>query len=210
MTELKEVWKDIKGFESLYQISNMGKVKSLDRQCWNGFNYFTKQGRMLKIQTDKDGYSVIGLHKDVKSFNYKIHRLVAIAFIPNPLNLPEVNHKRGNKKDNKSTSLEWCTQKENINHAIRTGLKTFKRGKDNPLYGKYTGDKNPMFGITGEKNSQSKRVKCVTIGKKFGSMGEASREYKVNQGDISRCCNGKRSYAGKHPTTGEKLVWEYI
>ena len=126
----------------------------------------------------------------------KVHRLVAQAFISNPSNLPEVNHKKGNKKDNRYFMLEWCDRKYNANHALKTGLVIRKKGKDNPLYGR-VGELNPMYGRTGELSARSKKVICITTNECFDSMREASRVKKIANGDISRCCNNKRNYAGK-------------
>ena len=128
-----EIFKDIEGLEGLYQVSNMGTVKSLDKMVWNGHSYFFKEGITMKPRKDKDGYLNVGLYKNGKAFMRKVHRLVAQAFISNPSNLPEVNHKKGNKKDNRYFMLEWCDRKYNANHALKTGLVIRKKGKDNPL-----------------------------------------------------------------------------
>ena len=115
----KEIWKEIEGFEGLYQISNWGRVKSLGRwidrkskgKCW-------KEERILKpIPTEKDSYVRVNLCKDKKKKLYSIHRLVAQAFIPNPNNLPQVNHKDENKQNNCISNLEWCIRLQNIRHS---------------------------------------------------------------------------------------------
>lgn len=95
-----EVWKDIEGYEGLYQVSNMGRVKSLIK------------GIILKQWTDKDGYRQVGLLKKT----FKVHRLVAKAFIENPDDLPLVNHKDENKANNNITNLEWCTNEYNLSY----------------------------------------------------------------------------------------------
>lgn len=117
-----EVWKDIVGYEGLYQVSNLGRVKSLKRNKAN--NYGKVPERVLKQQINKKsgGYSQASLCKEGKYKVFFIHRLVARAFIHNPDNKPVVNHKDGNKHNNCVGNLEWCTQKENVLHSFVTGL----------------------------------------------------------------------------------------
>lgn len=114
-----ETWKDIKGYEGLYKISDKGRIKSYhtrgDRQKVGKEHYITP----TKTTT---GYYKIELMKEHKRRTYKLHRLIAIAFIPNPLKKPYINHIDGNKLNNSISNLEWCTQKENMNHAYKTGL----------------------------------------------------------------------------------------
>jgi len=100
-----EIWKDIKGYETLYQVSNLGRVKSLPK--------FYQGERILKSRKDRYGYLYIGLIKSKIKKSFKIHRLVAEAFISNPNNYPIVNHKDENKLNNKSKNLEWCTAEYN-------------------------------------------------------------------------------------------------
>lgn len=109
---MKEIWKDVKGYEGLYQVSNLGHVRSLK---------YGKE-RVLKEGTDRDGYLHVGLCLNCCQKTYKVHRLVADVFISNPNNLPQVNHIDGNKTNNNVENLEWCTQKQNIHHAHNTGL----------------------------------------------------------------------------------------
>lgn len=101
--------KDIKGYEGLYTISANGIV----------YNSKNKERKPSKIN---GGYLSISLYNNNTSKSYLVHRLVAITFIPNPLNLPFVNHKNGIKTDNRVENLEWCTRQENMQHAINTGL----------------------------------------------------------------------------------------
>ena len=112
-----EEWRPIKGYEGLYEVSNTGRVRSLDRYDSN--NHFLK-GRILKLYTRKGGYLFVQLHLNGKGKNYLVHRLVAIAFIPNPDNLPEVNHLDEDKTNNRVENLEFCDRKYNINYGTRT------------------------------------------------------------------------------------------
>jgi len=115
-----ERWQDVLGFESIYKISDLGRVKSLK---------FNRERILTQINTT-GGYLDIGLHKNkfFKKERFKVHRLVAIAFIPNIENKPEVNHKKGFTKHNVVSQLEWVTSKENQLHAYRTGLRTSLKG----------------------------------------------------------------------------------
>ena len=103
-----EIWKDIEGYEGLYQVSSWGRVKSTYRG-----------GRVLKGRKTKTGYLRINLCKNRNVKEYLVHRLVAQAFIPNPQNKPQVNHIDEDKENNHVNNLEWCTAKENVNHGTR-------------------------------------------------------------------------------------------
>ncbi len=119
-------WEDIQGFEGIYQVSNQGQVKRLSRtQVDKSGRTQNYKEKILKTRLRDDGYVDVCLwdSKTNKKFIPKVHRLVAQAFIPNPLNKDFVNHKDGNKSNNNSYNLEWCTQSENENHAWETGLK---------------------------------------------------------------------------------------
>ena len=129
MSNMKEVWKDIVGFEGLYQVSDMGKVKSLGRMCKNRFGYRYKPERIMS-QSLLGGYSAVGLYKNGKQTSLLVHRLVAISFIPNPENKKEVNHIDLCKTNPACNNLEWCTKQENMNHAKNNGA--IKRGEDAP------------------------------------------------------------------------------
>ena len=125
-----EVWRDIEGYEGLYQVSNLGRVHSLDRFVPRKTGTVQKvHGRVLKPQKDKDGYLQVGLWKENKAKKAKVHRIVAKAFVPNLNDLPEINHINEVKDDNRVNNLEWCTRKENINHGTRTEQVAKTRGK---------------------------------------------------------------------------------
>lgn len=118
----QEEWRDVFGFESRYQISNLGRIKSLN------YNH-SKKPKLLKQSIDKDGYFTFCAFKE-KRFYLKIHRLVAQAFLPNPHNLPQVNHVKGIKHNNCFHSLEWCDAFHNNREALRVGLRVMKKGEN--------------------------------------------------------------------------------
>jgi len=127
--EKTEQWKDIEDFVDRYRVSDLGRIKSLDRFRGNGNGGYFMKGRIIRLTPDRDGYLLTGLRKPGVHRKGKVHRLVAIAFIPNPLNLPEVNHtglypdgKEGNKNDNRAISLKWDTRADNQKHASENGL----------------------------------------------------------------------------------------
>lgn len=124
MTKETEIWKDIKGYEGVYQVSNYGRVKSLQRYrvSKSGTNQNVNE-KILKQSCGKTHkYLNVTLAKNKKNKTFQIHRLVALYFIPNPLNKSQVNHIDGNKQNNCVDNLEWCTCKENIHHAWKNGL----------------------------------------------------------------------------------------
>lgn len=119
---MKEVWKDIIGYEGLYQVSSLGRVKSTGT-VWNGWVYHKKKETIRKSNANvKNGYHSLCLSKDSKVKRHYVHRLVGESFIDNPLNKPQINHLDGNKNNNKVDNLEWVTRKENVQHAIKNGL----------------------------------------------------------------------------------------
>lgn len=113
---MEEIWNDIKGYEGKYKVSNLGRIKSL------------RKNKVLKQTINKrDGYFYVGICKDGKRKNRKVHRLIAETFMPNPKNKPTVNHIDGNKENNCISNLEWCSQSENMKHSYRIGLRDKER-----------------------------------------------------------------------------------
>lgn len=129
----KEIWKPIKDFESSYEVSNLGNVRSIDRYCIQKNNRSEKynhiyKGKVLKQFKNNAGYMQVQLSYQYKSIPKRVHRLVAEAFIENPNNYKCVNHINGNKLDNRAENLEWCTYSHNNNEARRLGLNKGYKG----------------------------------------------------------------------------------
>lgn len=151
----EEIWKPVVGYEGYYEVSNMGRVMSLDRyvRSKGGKSHYLKKGRILKYG-DNRGYKMVTLYRD-KTITYKfVHKLVAEAFIPNFDHLPEVNHKDEVRDNNRVDNLEWCTKKYNMNY----GTRNERAGKaiSKALKGKYLGEKSPIFGIHHSEESRRK------------------------------------------------------
>ena len=117
-----EIWKDISGYEGLYQVSNLGRVKSLEKWVQNHGKLQHHPEKIKKLCIKPNGYLTLQLYKDNKPKNCHVHRLVAEAFLPNPDNKSTVNHINGDKQDNRAANLEWSTYTENNKHAYDTGL----------------------------------------------------------------------------------------
>ena len=233
---MKETWKDIEGYEGLYQVSNLGKVKSLN------YNK-TSESKLLKLQKNSNGYTRVVLYKNRKPKVCLVHRLVAQAFIPNPNNLPQINHKDEDKANNSVDNLEWCTylynntygtaierateKRKGYKHSKETRgkiseankgrkftyeqkrkMSESKKGNKNPMYG-MTGNKNPMYGRVNEKNPNARKVICITTGQIFNTIKEAGIEMKTQGSHITSCCRGERKSSGKLED-GTKLVWRYF
>ena len=118
---MKEIWKDIKNYEGRYQISNFGNVRSVTRTVLKRGKYATIKGRVLSLNYKSNGYVYIELSKNSKKKTFRVHRLVAEAFLENKDSKKQVNHKDLNKNNNIVDNLEWSTQSENMNHAYKNG-----------------------------------------------------------------------------------------
>ena len=167
------IWKDVEGFEGLYKVSNEGVLVSTPRQGAKG-------GVVKQVRTNS-GYESYTLHKDGKSRNELVHRLLARHFIANPENKPNINHIDGNKLNNNVENLEWVTPKENSEHAVKTGL----------------------MNVNGENNSQSKLTDKEVLEirdlykHKIYSQREIGKLYGVSQTNISLIITNKsRKAAG--------------
>lgn len=169
---MKEIWKPIKDYEGLYEISNFGNVKILARN-YTRYNYLTKRYNIIKVKEKKTqgtingGYRRICLTKNKVEKNKHIHKLVAEAFIPNPNNYSYVNHIDGNKQNNYIDNLEWCTLYQNNTHAYKTGLRK-------------STDITPILQYDLEGN----------FIREYKSINEASKETNLDIRHISRNING--------------------
>ena len=151
----KEEWKPVPDFEDMYEVSNTGKVRNRK----NGYELAKFQNRF--------GYITVCLNRDGKAIQQKVHRLVAEAFIPNPKNKPQVNHKNGNKADNTVENLEWVDQSENMLHASRNGLRN------------------------------THKVMIVETGQVFPNITDCARAINGFDADIHRCIFGTKSKTHK-------------
>ena len=183
-----EEWKSIAGYEQFYKISNKGNIISMDRfRVSNGSKVFLQKGKLMKMPGAgrKKNYLSVSLSKDNSFKTFRVHRLVAIHFIPNPLFLPEVNHKDGNTFNNDYTNLEWCTTKENITHAWRIGL-----AKPNPK------QHYKNLGIIAKKGLSIKVMDLSSM-ITYPSIKEARKATGVSESTISSHINNKVSAASK-------------
>lgn len=188
-----EIWKDIKNYEGLYQVSNLGNVRSLDRIRkqfnHNGIATVKYKGRILKKQLQKrTGYRTVTLYDNNRNGKIKsIHRLVAETFLDNPNDYPVINHKDGNKLNNNVNNLEWCTVSHNVKHAYSIGLVKIKK-----LYGK----ENPKARKVEQYDLENNFIKL------WYSIIDASNDLKIDSSSISAVCKEKRKTAGGY-------IWKY-
>ena len=175
------IWREVVGYEGLYEVSSCGLVKSKDRVVkvdrWGGFDK-TLEGQIRK-QQNRDGYSSVALFKNGKRKNHYTHRLVADAFIPNPNNYPMVNHKDETRDNNHCDNLEWCDHQYNLNYGT-----TYERIS-----------KKLSMAVVGTSIKTGEEVY-------FSSTVEAGKNG-FNQAMVSRCCNNK---ANKH----KNYKWKFI
>lgn len=183
-----ETWKDIEGFENLYQISSNGKIKSLNYR-------HTGKERIIKPYYRKN-YHIIRLYKEGKMKRFLVHRLVAMAFIPNPNNYPCVNHKDENPSNNYIENLEWCTYQYNLNYGTRNE-RASKTKKDK----KQTKEQI-------EKRAKAHQKSIVQLDKnnnfiiEWQSATQASNELNIDSSSITKCCKNKLKTCGGY-------IWRY-
>jgi hypothetical protein len=189
---MNEEWRPIPAYEGLYEVSNLGRVKSLRRTVKRGISYNTVPERILKPFPHRDGYELVKLCKNSNEKTVKVHRLVAESFLNNPRDLPEVNHKDENKGNNNSDNLEWCTRCYNNNYGTRK-----ERIYSHPNY------KNNIVALGKSRRKKVKGVSLKTGEVKIYQSTLETEKDGFNNACISRVCLGKRK-------THKGFVWEYI
>lgn len=197
---MKEIWKDVSNYEGLYQVSNLGRVKSLEKIIFSDGVARRRRERILK-STNRRGYRQLTLSKWGDKKQKSVHRLVAESFIPNPDCKLEINHIDGDKANNKVNNLEWCTRRENAIHSVRV-----------------LGHKSKTWQLEqfqlkkGHLSWNSKKVKCVETGEVFDSIAKAGRAKGIARGSLGRityCCTGKKLGNKKVKSVGG-YRWEFI
>lgn len=175
-----EIWKDIEGYKTYYQVSNIGRVKSLCRIVDSKRNnaVYLRNEKILVNKIKKSGYRFVSLCREGKVKYFHVHRLVAIAFIPNTKNNPEINHKDCDKSNNNVSNLEWVSRSENNSHAVRNGRR-----------------KSRIY-IKGPQHNLSKMVVQYDLSGNFmqvwGSITQAAEALQCSHSGIGRVCNNRR------------------
>ena len=190
---MKEIWKDIKGYEGLYQISNLGNVKKIKNKKYNINKKEVEEkeiNKYISIRTHKLGYKYVKLtDKNGIRKNLFLHRLIAQAFIPNPNNYSCINHINGIKNDNRIENLEWCSQKQNVRYAWDNGLCENVR---------------KVCAINGKRKSKKiiQKNKNGEVIKVWNSTMDIERELGILHNNITFCCKHYNRTAGG-------FIWEY-
>lgn len=186
---MKEEWRAVPGYEGLYELSNMGRVRSLDRIVRaSGVSKRRAFGCVLNPYTNKLRYQYVALSKDGKSKTLSVHRLVANVFVPNPNNYSIINHKDENPSNNRADNLEWCTQMYNVHYG--TGM---ERGDAKSNHGRMAVDKLDLNG----------NYICS-----YRSISEAAEAVGVRKQSICACLKGKHSN-GRNVFTAGGYKWRY-
>lgn len=171
----QEIWRDVVGYEGIYKVSNFGRVITLSRQIWNGKGWYTSKERLIKPSVNYKGYEMVYLSKNGSDKMFFVHRLVATAFIANN-NIQkntQVNHKDGNKRNNRTENLEWCDNSYNQIHAYKMGLNHISPNSGKPNI--------PVAQIDPKTNS---------VINTYASVSEASRATGIVARSILNCVHG--------------------
>ena len=176
-----EIWKDIENYKGFYQVSNLGRVKSVERDKFlpNGTFHSHLKEKILVPGLNNKGYSYVNLFKNGKRKSMLVHRLVALAFIENPENKPMINHKDENPQNNCVNNLEWCTASYNVNYGTRNVRMIQNR-------------RNYKLG----NNPSAKAVFCVELNKTFDCAKRAEEELGIWGSAICNVCKGKLKTTG--------------
>ena len=191
-----EVWRDVKGFEGLYQVSNMGRMKILAHTNKRGYK---RKGKIMKLSFNAYGYRQVGIFKNGKRYTRRVHRLVAQAFIPNPNNYPIINHKDEVRTNNKVSNLEWCTVEYNNNYGTRN------------IKGSITKTNGLRCKKVAQLDQQGNLIKA------WISSADAGR-HGYNQSGVSACCRQKKEqydgyfwvYYSEYVKMNDKDIKNYI
>lgn len=196
---MDEIWKDIDGYEGLYQISNLGNVKGLPKKTKFGNRIKQYPCRYLKASVSKRGYYVVSLQKDCMSKTFTVHRLLMIAFVPNPENKRAIDHIDTNKLNNNLDNLRWCTDKENSNNHI-TLEKNRINGRNLWKNGVFKDRDNVHYRMVEQRTKNGEYIKT------WDSIIEASKALGIDSSTISSVCLGtdpKRHTAGG-------FIWKHV
>lgn len=215
----KQIWKDIPGYEGKYQVSNTGRVRSLNYRR-------TGKTKMLKQSINKHGYKIIMLSKNGKCKTWQVHRLVALVFIPNPNNYPVINHKDENPSNNTVWNLEWCTQEYNINYGTRNEkasnnmsgkhhteetkrkISISNKGKNKGKHLTEESKRKISAALKGKNHPKAKTVLMFTLDgkfiRRFDCVAQANEYLGKNRADnnIGKCASGK--YKSSYG-----FIWKY-
>ena len=206
MQSIAEVWKDIQDYEGLYQVSNLGRVKSLGRFVDKLRLHYWQEEKTLKLRKRVDGYLSVCLSKNGKTKTFSVHRLVAVAFIPNPENKTEIDHINAIRTDNSVNNLRWVSHKENMNNSLTIAfLSISKVGENNPFYGKKLSEeikRKISDRLSGKNNPKAHKVKNIDTNEIFNTVKEASIKYNVTFSAIVHAIKRKGKCSGCH--------WEYV
>lgn len=165
---MTEQWRDVQGYEGLYQVSDLGRVRN-------------KRQRILSAHLNGSGYVQTTLSKGGRREYPLVHRLIALAFVPNPEGKPQINHKNGTKTDNRPDNLEWCTMGENLAHRHR---------------------------VLGQIGGRAKPVVCVDTEQSYASAVEAAKALGVSAAGVTRCCRGEQKTT-KNYQNNKKLCFKF-
>lgn len=202
-----EEWKDVVGYEGLYEVSNLGNVRSIDREikCKNG-NVQLFKGKVISQYDNGKGYKNVTLWKNNKPKIIYVHRLVAIAFIENKLEKPCINHIDKNRGNNNVSNLEWCTQKENEFHKLTFGDLIYSKRQREILSERMKGENNPSVKNPKYRGDNSAAKKVLCGGKVFECVKDCAEFYNINYGTM-RCWLSKN---GKPPKSFEHKDLRYL